>query len=521
MVPILPVPKWYAWGSYDRLQTMFGAAGTAGDGPIDVGAMTGEPLAEMWFSAHGQRSMTSDVLVGSARRGTRRMPLADLLRGDPGPMLGETASRHWGPTLPYLLKVIAVRMPLSLQVHPLDFEARRGFHREQSAGIPQDDPARSFRDMQGKHEMVVALEPFDASVGFAPVSRQIRALRSVRHPLARAMADILQSGSMTGPADRSAAGTAEPTMAVIDRMMPESARVWSETSRRVFRAFALAVMYGRDVDTVTVLREAVSRLGDDAGQVARNGTGLPTGSSSGSRSGLCSGASAASETSRMLANALRAAEAFPGDASALCLLMMNPVRLREGESVSIPPGTPHVYIHGLAAEIMTNSDNVLRAGLTVKHRDVPNLLRSLNTAPVPPVVPYTVRDGERRGGGTQGSVRRDPHRGLTLYHPCIDEFSLTYGHVEDDRVADWPLPVLAQDRPRIVVCVDGSLCCETERSDDVRRMTLRRGEGVFVPADDGLLRVAGVGNSTGVGGGSESIGHQKTGGSLLMASTGI
>ncbi len=58
--------------------------------------------------------------------------------------------------------------------------------------------------------------------------------------------------------------------------------------------------------------------------------------------------------------------------------MMNPVRLEEGESVFLPTGSPHAYIYGTGAEIMTNSDTVLRAGMTVKHKDIDNLLQCLD-----------------------------------------------------------------------------------------------------------------------------------------------
>ncbi|PLS30644.1 mannose-6-phosphate isomerase [Bifidobacterium margollesii] len=493
MIPILPVPKRYAWGSLDRLQTMFG------DGDTSVTQGSG-PLAEMWFSAHeqlpGGTPMASDALIreescgqgeeksrsaeGDRNIGVRRVALPDLLKQNPEGLLGRVASRQWGPMLPYLLKVIAVREPLSLQVHPLDFEARRGFHREEDAGVPLQAPDRSFRDTRGKHEMVVALEPFAASVGFAPIARQIRALRSVTHPLPQRMADILESG--------------EPSTPRIDAMMPESARVWSQTARRVFRAFALAASYGGDIGTVGLLDAA-------AGCVEGNAERL------------------------MLSNAMRAAQSFPADASALCLLMMNPVRLRKGESISIAPGTPHVYLHGLAAEIMTNSDNVLRAGLTVKYRDLPNLLRSLNAMPTPPAAPYVVGDrafgiagrlgGDRVVGGLLGGGRvvgggyadeGVERAGMALYHPCVDEFSLIYGHVDGGRVAEWPLPMLAQDRPRIVVCVKGAVQCRTERPGGITDAVLTCGKAMFVPASDGLLRV---------------VGYEKTGGDILLASTGI
>lgn len=92
-----------------------------------------------------------------------RMALDEAIRRAPELMVGTDASETWGPVLPYLFKIISARIPLSLQVHPVDFEARAGYNRENAAGIPVDSPIRSFKDSIAKHEMVVALERFEAS----------------------------------------------------------------------------------------------------------------------------------------------------------------------------------------------------------------------------------------------------------------------------------------------------------------------------------------------------------------------
>lgn len=168
MFPIQPVPKTYSWGSDHRLQDIFG---------IECPG----PLAEMWFSGH-PASPSSVDMDGD------RMALDEAIRRAPELMVGTDASETWGPVLPYLFKIISARIPLSLQVHPVDFEARAGYNRENAAGIPVDSPIRSFKDSIAKHEMVVALERFEASVGFAPRPIELAALRAIDHPLAQAMA---------------------------------------------------------------------------------------------------------------------------------------------------------------------------------------------------------------------------------------------------------------------------------------------------------------------------------------------
>ncbi|HEU5006350.1 MAG TPA: mannose-6-phosphate isomerase, class I [Jatrophihabitantaceae bacterium] len=72
---------------------------------------------------------------------------------------------------------------------------------------------------------------------------------------------------------------------------------------------------------------------------------------------------------------LRAAEAFPGDVGAVLSLLLNHVVLQPGEAIFLGAGNVHAYLHGFGVEIMANSDNVLRCGLTSKHVDVEELLK--------------------------------------------------------------------------------------------------------------------------------------------------
>ena len=68
---------------------------------------------------------------------------------------------------------------------------------------------------------------------------------------------------------------------------------------------------------------------------------------------------------------------YPGDVSALAPLYLNVVTLAPGQALFLPAGELHAYLEGTALEIMANSDNVLRGGLTPKHVDVPELLAIL------------------------------------------------------------------------------------------------------------------------------------------------
>ncbi|RYQ40626.1 mannose-6-phosphate isomerase [Bifidobacterium pseudolongum subsp. globosum] len=433
MFTIRPVPKRYAWGSGERLQSMF--------------HLTGEqwrsPLAEMWFSGHPQ----SPSLI--EQPGGAPVALTDAIAARPEYMVGARGSSEFGPVLPFLFKVISARVPLSLQVHPVDFQARAGFNMENREAIALDAPERSFRDMNAKSEMVVALEPFHASVGFAPKSFALHNLTLLESPVAQTMVRAFSRSAGDGE------------FAQADARMPIAASVWPESRRRMFRAFHAAI------------------------------TAAPLNAQELERDLLQARARCTAERNRMaFDHAVRATRAFPGDPSVLALLMMNPVRLEEGESVFLPTGCPHAYIYGTGAEIMTNSDNVLRAGMTVKHKDIDNLLQCLDCRISSPIDPSDTRLGTL--------LMRD----VVFYKPPVNEFMLCYGRV-DAAHEPWPVmnrlavryDALVQQMggkvvvphlgPRVVLCTQGAVRCVTDHDDRV----LRQGEAAFVPAADGWVRI--------------------------------
>jgi len=75
-------------------------------------------------------------------------------------------------------------------------------------------------------------------------------------------------------------------------------------------------------------------------------------------------------------------EKYPGDPSVVVTLLLNRVMLAPGEAVFLGPGNMHAYLRGFGVEVMGNSDNVVRGGMTVKHVDVEELLRVLDFEPL-------------------------------------------------------------------------------------------------------------------------------------------
>ncbi|MFE1560647.1 mannose-6-phosphate isomerase, class I [Streptomyces sp. NPDC058734] len=145
---------------------------------------------------------------------------------------------------------------------------------------------------------------------------------------------------------------------------------------------------------------------------------------------------------------------YPGDPGVIAAMLLNHVRLQPGEAMFLGAGIPHAYLDGLGVELMANSDNVLRCGLTPKHVDVPELLKVVIFEPSAPGVLRPEGDGEE------------------VYETPIDEFRLSR-HVLAPGGAPRALP---DATPQILLCTAGA--------PRVGELDLTPGESVFVPAGE-------------------------------------
>ncbi|MCP5040322.1 MAG: mannose-6-phosphate isomerase, class I [bacterium] len=166
----------YAWGS-----TTFLAESLGIENP------DGGPQAELWMGAH--RAAPSCVADGG-----RWVSLADWIAADPQARLGARCVDAFGDELPFLFKALAAARPLSLQAHPDAAQARAGFERENRAGLALDDPRRNYRDARAKPELLCALCPFDALLGFREVADIVRLLAALEVEGLRAPLDRVRQG---------------------------------------------------------------------------------------------------------------------------------------------------------------------------------------------------------------------------------------------------------------------------------------------------------------------------------------
>lgn len=158
----------YAWGSVDGLVPLVGSA------------PTGDREAELWIGAHPKApSTTSDG-----------RPLDAAVADAPADLLGPEVVDRFGERLPFLLKVLAIGAPLSIQLHPDPDQAAAGYAREQEAGTPLDAPDRTYKDPYAKPEVLVALAPTWVLVGFRRGTDAAARIRSLG-PEARPLADLV------------------------------------------------------------------------------------------------------------------------------------------------------------------------------------------------------------------------------------------------------------------------------------------------------------------------------------------
>ncbi|WP_030534386.1 mannose-6-phosphate isomerase, class I [Prauserella rugosa] len=339
--------------------------------------------------------------------------LLEVVDADPDGQLGARCSGRWGGRLPFLLKILAAEEPLSMQAHPSAEQAAEGYAREEAAGIPRDAANRNYPDPTAKPELVCALTEFHALAGFRDPHRTVRLLRAIETPGLARYAELL--AGQPGPDGLRALFTTWITLpqSALDELLPE-------------------------------VLEACVRHVQDRGEFAAE-----------------------------CRTVLELGEVHPRDAGVLAALLLNRLTLRAGEAIYLPAGNLHLYLHGTAVEILANSDNILRCGLTPKHVDVPELLR---------VVDFRC--------GDMPVLTGEPDGGAAVYRTETPEFELSRIDWDSDDRRELELD---GSGPEILLCTAGELLLY---DDEGTKVELRRGESVWRPASDPAVRVRAVGEHT-------------------------
>ena len=393
----------YAWGSRAHIPRLLGV-------PADD-----RPWAELWLGAHPS---APSVVDGDG-------PLDALLTAEAETLLGPRLRATFGDRLPVLMKLLAAAEPLSLQVHPTSERARIRHAEQDAAGIPIDAPERSYPDASHKPELIYALTRFEGMAGFRDPANTAANRRGLQLTWADEIADTIEDSA-----------TPFQTMrAVVTDLLSLRGQQLNHRLQQLRAAAAAAEI----------------RL--HATFAGRRSSATPTDPTAIER-----------ESVRVYAATTGLVDHYPEDPGVLVTLLLNHVVLAPGEAMFIDAGVIHAYTSGFGVEIMAASDNVLRAGLTPKHVDVPELLEVTNFTPMPP--PLWAADSDPRS---------------TVLSPPVAEFELVV------RTLDEPatLPATAQ----VVLCLQGTVDVATDGGTE----TLVAGDSVFVGADDGAISLRGPG----------------------------
>lgn len=331
-------------------------------------------------------------------------PLNQLIAEQPR-LLGEASRVQFGDQLPYLVKVLSARHALSLQAHPSREQAEEGFAREEAAGVALDAPQRTYRDDWPKPEILIALDEFHTLSGF----------RDPRHT------EALFAGL----------GVAAELTSVIG---PLTERRGAAALEEVF--LDVLSLSGERAGLSELVCAAAMKHKDDAGELG--------------------------EFARTV---IELDEVFPADPGVLAALLMNRVVLEPGQALFVPAGHMHAHLRGTGVEVMANSDNVIRGGLTPKHVDVGELIKVVNFAPIEPEI----------------TLPQPVCEGIDLYRTDCPEFEVWRLSPQAGPVE---LPGLGS--ARILLVVSGTVTVSGASGS----LDLARGESAFLDAaEDGLTLV--------------------------------
>jgi mannose-6-phosphate isomerase len=340
--------------------------------------------------------------------------LLEVIDENPEEILGKETAEKFSGRLPFLFKVLAAAKPLSIQAHPNKEQAAQGFARENELGIPLDASHRNYRDDNHKPEIICALTPFWALNGFRGVSEILELLERTQVPILAETVLYLQN----------------------------------RPSQAGLKQFFYHLM---------------SMEGKEQGKIVEEAVGF---------------AEKQVDEDPVWTWVVRLNQEYPGDVGVFAPIFLNLVQLKPQQAMYLPAGELHAYLEGVGIELMGNSDNVLRGGLTPKHIDVQELLTILS---------FT--------GGELNILRPEKlESGEAVYPTKAAEFVLSVIQVS----ATAPFRSSRNRSVEIVICTKGEARVTDLSDGEITRLT--RGVSIIVPAaveqysieGDGVLYKAAV-----------------------------
>ncbi|MFO7895637.1 MAG: mannose-6-phosphate isomerase, class I [Candidatus Cloacimonadales bacterium] len=327
--------------------------------------------------------------------------LAEQIAHHPTHFLGDLESSGFEKKLPFLLKILSAESALSIQAHPNKIQAEQGFARENRLGISQKALYRNYKDNNHKPELLCALTPFWAMCGFRSIGEIAKFWRYQK---------IWPQGSEQF--------LQKPQAKTFQKLFLEMLNLPQFKQRQIVESTLQNLQPGRD--------QAEQLICDWILKLNRK---------------------------------------YPNDIGVLAPSYLNLIQLAPGEALYLKAGILHSYLQGSGIEIMANSDNVLRGGLTSKHIDIAQLQKTL-------LFDF----------GTVRKVKIRQEQQQKIYLTPAKEFELSWQKISAGEIEN------IVSSPEIILCTAGEI--ELAASATI---SLKQGESAFICAAAPSYRISGSG----------------------------
>ncbi|MGR2820055.1 mannose-6-phosphate isomerase, class I [Vibrio vulnificus] len=355
-------------------------------------------ITELFGIDNPEQVPQAEIWMGTHPNGCSKlahtgMLLSDFIQSDPANVLGDYTVERFGD-LPFLFKVLSAEKPLSIQVHPSREKAIEGYQKENLQGLQLTDSCRNYKDDNHKPELVYALTFYKAMNGFRTIEEIVSLFDQAKVETLRVdLEKLILQPTSTG------------LKAFFDVVMNLSAERKQRALAELLQAVDQPAKTAKAREAFELIKEFRQDYRDDIGLFSP--------------------------------------------------LLLNIVELEPGEAMFLHAETPHAYVKGTGLEIMANSDNVLRAGLTPKHMDIAELIANTN---------FISTDRDKL------ILKPFNIENKTAYPIPVEDFSFEIVNVETTERRQYVRSA------EILFCIEGN--CAIRHGSDV--VTVAAGESVFV-----------------------------------------
>jgi mannose-6-phosphate isomerase len=324
-------------------------------------------------------------------------------------MLGPEVINKFNGDLPFLFKILSIAEPLSIQAHPSKVQARE---------LHQNDPL-NYPDENHKPEIAIALDSLSALCGF----RSVEEIKDVFEKY-DALSMLLDDNEIYE----------------LNNMNSENIETHRNCLKRVYSKLMKSPILNERLFN-NVIDRVFAQI---SATVAKN-----------EREDLY----------------IKCSKKYPYDVGLFSIFLLNLVHLKSGEGLFLGPGIAHAYLEGTIVECMANSDNVIRAGLTPKSKDVNRLTE---------VLTYQT-----------GSVEIIPadNNDVQIYKTPAAEFEVSRIRLQPNE----GMILSRENRPEIILIYSGG--CDFSWNEGSKE-SYNKGHVIFIPASLGQLKIVSRKEST-------------------------